>query len=60
MTFFTIADFKAWAAQRNDLKKWHSKYYKGLGTSDNKEAAEYFTQMQKHSIKFLYQDEQDT
>ena len=60
VTFFTIGDFKSWADSRNDMKKWNVKYYKGLGTSDNKEAVEYFTHMQKHQIKFRYDGEDDS
>jgi len=35
------------------------KYYKGLGTSTNKEAKEYFNQLLKHQITFIYIDQQD-
>ena len=30
------------------------KYYKGLGTSTSKEAKEYFSDMDRHCIKFKY------
>lgn len=40
--FFSIGDFKEW--QRNiNLDFWTIKYYKGLGTSNEKEAVEYFS-----------------
>ena len=35
------------------------KYYKGLGTSSNKEAQEYFANIQKHRIDFEYKGEKD-
>ena len=44
-TFYTTPQYEAWKAAddtHTDAKKWHVKYYKGLGTSDIKEAKEYF------------------
>lgn len=58
--FFTINDFKEWAEARvNNLKGWKVKYYKGLGTSDEKEAKEYFSNINIHKIDFRYQDSSD-
>jgi len=58
--FFTINDFKIWANERiNNLKGWKIKYYKGLGTSDDKEAKEYFQNIDLHEIKFRYDNDQD-
>lgn len=60
LPFFTNNDFKAWADQRgDDLKNWHIKYYKGLGTSDDKEAKEYFQNILVHEIKFNYLNSED-
>lgn len=59
-SFFTINDFKIWANERiNNLKGWRIKYYKGLGTSDDKEAKEYFQNINLHEIKFRYDNDQD-
>lgn len=59
-SFFTINDFKAWAESNvNNIKGWTVKYYKGLGTSDDKEAKEYFRQIRTHRIDFCYEDVQD-
>ncbi len=41
------------------IRKWKVKYYKGLGTSTNKEAKEYFTNIRNHLIRFEYKDEKD-
>ena len=41
------------------MKGWKVKYYKGLGTSTNKEAKEYFNQLLKHQISFIYIDHED-
>ncbi|EAR83749.1 DNA topoisomerase IV (macronuclear) [Tetrahymena thermophila SB210] len=59
-SFFTIQDFKNFAAQKGDrLKQYKVKYYKGLGTSTDKEAKEYFSNFYKHQINFQYLDEND-
>ena len=48
MSFFTIHEFKEWANTRSDMHLWRVKYYKGLGTSSNEEALEYFGNLRKH------------
>ena len=48
-SFFSMQDFKVWAQGQN-LSSWKIKYYKGLGTSTNKEALEYFEQLNVHEI----------
>lgn len=58
MSFFTLQDFKKWS-ENQDLSKWHIKYYKGLGTSSDKEAREYFSEITKHQIDFKYIDQED-
>lgn len=45
--------------KREKIKGWKIKYYKGLGTSTNKEAQEYFANIQKHRIDFEYKSEKD-
>jgi DNA topoisomerase-2 len=57
-SFFTIPEYEQWAAGRN-LKGWKIKYYKGLGTSTAKEAKEYFSSIDSHSLEFEYQDRED-
>lgn len=37
------------------MKKWKVKYYKGLGTSTDKEAMEYFKDIATHKMDFDYQ-----
>ena len=39
--FYNEGEFELWK-KSNDLKNWHIKYYKGLGTSTSKEFKEYF------------------
>lgn len=39
--FYNLTDYENWK-KNNNLSKWNIKYYKGLGTSTEKEAKEYF------------------
>ena len=47
--FFSIGEYEAWKAQlpEAELRKWRSKYYKGLGTSTAQEARDYFERLGK-------------
>ena len=44
-SFYTIPEFERWKKQHEDGKGWKIKYYKGLGTSKEDEAKEYFRDM---------------
>lgn len=55
-TFFTINEFKEWE-KANKTSISTVKYYKGLGTSSQKEAKEYFSDLQRHVISFTFKDE---
>jgi DNA topoisomerase-2 len=55
LSFYSIGEYMAWKTSiGNDLKGWEIKYYKGLGTSDNKEAKEYFSNLKQ--VQFLNDD----
>ncbi len=41
------------------MSQWNIKYYKGLGTSTDKEAKEYFNHVYKHQINFKYENKDD-
>lgn len=58
LSFFTIQDYMEWVKVTN-MSGWKIKYYKGLGTSTDKEFKEYFTNIQKHLIDFIYMDNAD-
>ena len=59
-SFYTIPEYEKWVKSQNKkLKGWKIKYYKGLGTSSNKEAQEYFANIQRHRIDFEYKGEKD-
>jgi len=54
-SFFNLTDYYEWTEKTSDYKKWHTKYYKGLGTSNAKEAKEYFKNMKMNN--YLWSDE---
>ena len=44
LNFYNMSDYEKWG-ESIDIKKYRIKYYKGLGTSDRKEAQEYFSNL---------------
>lgn len=53
ISFYNMSDYERWS--ESDIAKkntWKIKYYKGLGTSKDDEAKEYFKNMKK--IKYMY------
>ena len=54
-SFYTIPEYKKWLDSKGGkIKGYKIKYYKGLGTSTNKEAQEYFSNIKRHRIDFEY------
>lgn len=39
------------------LRGWRTKYYKGLGTSQDSEAVEYFSNLPRHVVEFKWEGE---
>ena len=54
LCFYSESEYEAWQKDKSpaDLRGWHVKYYKGLGTSDAKEAREYFANM--NTVEFQW------
>ncbi|KAN0060781.1 DNA topoisomerase 2 [Thecaphora frezii] len=52
ISFFTLPEYHRWKEENNNGADWRIKYYKGLGTSESKDAKEYFGNMPKHRIPF--------
>lgn len=50
--FYNLTDYEIWK-DSDRSGKWQIKYYKGLGTSDSKEAKEYFTDIEEKLINYL-------
>ncbi|KAI0135994.1 type II DNA topoisomerase [Hypoxylon sp. NC0597] len=52
-SFFTQPQYEEWKEQhKSELKKWESKYFKGLGTSSNEDAQVYFNDLDNHLKQF--------
>ena len=54
ISFFNLSDYHEWIEKTSDYKKWKTKYYKGLGTSNTSEAKEYFKHMKMNN--YLWSD----
>lgn len=50
--FYTMPEFEAWRDDEGTRCRWKQKYYKGLGTSTDVEAREYFAALDKHLKRF--------
>ncbi|ETW58282.1 DNA topoisomerase 2 [Plasmodium falciparum CAMP/Malaysia] len=57
-SFFTIAEYEQWKENTN-LLGWKIKYYKGLGTSTDREFKQYFSDIKNHKIMFLWTGDRD-
>jgi DNA topoisomerase-2 len=55
--FYTETDYKKW--KKTDLQGWRIKYYKGLGTHDDEEAAECFEDFENNIIHYQGCEETD-
>tara|TARA_B110000261_G_scaffold132212_1_gene148575 strand:- start:763 stop:4203 length:3441 start_codon:yes stop_codon:yes gene_type:complete len=49
--FYNLTDYENWKKQ-NTISKWAIKYYKGLGTSTEKEAKEYFKDLK--NVEYMW------
>lgn len=56
-TFYNISEYENWK-NNNDTKSFNIKYYKGLGTSDSKEAKEYFNDLEDKLVKYTWENVQ--
>ncbi len=59
LSFYSMPEFEEWQQNTSDWHTWKIKYYKGLGTSTSKEAKEYFSDMNRHCIRFEYSGSRD-
>lgn len=58
ISFYNMSDYHKWdEAEKKKKTSWKIKYYKGLGTSKDDEAKEYFRNMKK--ITYTYTDKSD-
>lgn len=59
LQFFEEHEYKTWRAANPDFKG-SMKYYKGLGTSEEEDFPEYFTDINKHLIKLSIEQPEDS
>lgn len=59
ISFYSLPEFEEWKRDTPNNHTFSIKYYKGLGTSTNKEAKEYFQNMERHRILFKYGGQMD-
>jgi len=58
LSFYNMSDYHKWDEEESKKKtSWKIKYYKGLGTSKEEEAKEYFKNMKK--ITYIHTDNSD-
>ena len=60
-TFYSMAEYNLWRKElpENGIKQWNIKYYKGLGTSTQAEAKEYFRDFVGHHRPFKWGGDED-
>lgn len=55
LSFYNLSDYNDWK-DNNNVKGYYIKYYKGLGTSDSKEAKEYFKDIVNSTVNYVWDD----
>ena len=50
--FYNLTDYEHWKEDPNHQRGWTIKYYKGLGTSNDDEAKEYFREMKRIDYQY--------
>jgi DNA gyrase/topoisomerase IV subunit B len=50
--FYSLTEYENWIKLTNNEKGWDIKYYKGLGTSTNEEAKQYFRDLKMVDYKY--------
>ncbi|XP_052620374.1 DNA topoisomerase 2 isoform X2 [Lactuca sativa] len=60
ISFYNMPEYEAWKESLGcRVKNFKIKYYKGLGTSNGKEGAEYFADLDKHKKDFVWDNDED-
>ncbi|KAI0935640.1 hypothetical protein AcV5_004006 [Taiwanofungus camphoratus] len=57
--FYTIPEYERWLEDTPNAARWKPKYFKGLGTSTDEDARNYFKLIRKHMIPFATTQEGD-
>ncbi|TXT08989.1 hypothetical protein VHUM_02463 [Vanrija humicola] len=61
LAFYTMPQYEEWKEKNNGGRGWDSKYLKGLGSNETKDAVKYFSDLGKHRLAFdpIKQEDQD-
>eukprot|EP00449_Zooxanthella_nutricula_P028992 CAMPEP_0198543290 /NCGR_PEP_ID=MMETSP1462-20131121/59589_1 /TAXON_ID=1333877 /ORGANISM="Brandtodinium nutriculum, Strain RCC3387" /LENGTH=581 /DNA_ID=CAMNT_0044273567 /DNA_START=1 /DNA_END=1743 /DNA_ORIENTATION=- len=59
ISFYTMPEYEKWKEETDNGKGFRIKYYKGLGTSEAKEAKEYFSAIASHTLSYKYEGVRD-
>lgn len=59
IVFYSKRKYDLWEQSITDLNKWKIKYYKGLGTSTEKEALECFEDFNQKLLSFIWDSESE-
>jgi DNA topoisomerase-2 len=59
INFYNMLEYKKWVDTNKGCSGYHTKYYKGLGTSTSQEAREIFKEFQSNFIEYNYDDSQN-
>lgn len=54
ISFYASEDYNKWKKSTKNIRLWYIKYYKGLGTNTAAEAKEYFVDLDRHIINFIW------
>lgn len=57
--FYSVSEYESWRDKCDDISKWETKYYKGLGTSSSKEANESFQNFEDNIVNFYWEEHQN-
>ncbi|ODV94073.1 hypothetical protein PACTADRAFT_50962 [Pachysolen tannophilus NRRL Y-2460] len=52
LSFYNMPEYEKWRETEGKTCSWKQKYYKGLGTSSQQEAREYFSNLDRHLKEF--------
>ena len=58
ISFYNLTDYEHWNQELINKNHWKIKYYKGLGTSTDEEAKDYFKNMRKVTYKYTEQSDE--
>ncbi|KAJ3288697.1 DNA topoisomerase 2 [Borealophlyctis nickersoniae] len=59
LSFYSMPDYYKWKDENDNGKGWSIKYFKGLGTNNDDDGKEYFSNVDEHIRSFAPVDDED-